>query len=388
MPTVAHLIRTFLPPMTSFVRNQIMHHIRYEPTVIYTEKNESPLFKEISLKYPVSSPIGSAHGQWICNHMLMFTPADMKRLKDRLRELRPDVAHIHYGVEASLFAPVLRSVNIPALVSFYGHDCTSFPSRALGLGGYLLRKNVFRNPAVRIVTAMSPDMEKDLLALGCPAEKIRVHYHGIDTERFNLPREYKEKGELTFLMISMLDPKKGHDVLIRAFTMAMKESSTPIRLKIYGKGELEKQLCSQIADTGTGMIQFLGPISYGSDEHVSALLSADVFIHPSRTTAGGEKEGIPGAIVEAMTTGMPVITTRHAGIPFIVKDGETGLLAGENNVVELKDAIIALAGNAGLRMKLGKSARSFSLGKLDIRHKETGLESLYDEIKKQAVRFT
>jgi len=300
MPAVTHMIRNFLPPMTSFVRNQVMNHIRYTPSVICTQKNESPLFSEISSCSPVYSTIGSAGGQWICDHMLLLTADGRKRLGGLLAEIKPDVAHIHYGVEAVLFAPVLKSLGIPSLVSFYGHDCTAFPSRGFGLGGFLLRRNVFNNPAVKVVTAMSPDMEKDLLNLGCPWWKIRVHYHGIDTEKFSRTHEYEDSGEVTFVMISMLDPKKGHDVLIRAFTEALASTSVPIRLKIFGKGELESQVRSMLASSGTDCIEFLGPLQFGSEEHISTLLSADVFVHPSRQSATGEKEGIPGAIVEAM----------------------------------------------------------------------------------------
>jgi len=379
MPAVVHLIRNFLPPMTSFVRNQVMNHIRYSPSVIYTQKNESPLYNEISSQFPVYSTIGSASGQWICDYLLLMTADDSKRLKGLIGEIRPDVAHIHYGVEAVLFAPVLKSLGIPALVSFYGHDCTAFPSRGFGLGAYLLRRNVFNNPAVKVVTAMSPDMEKDLLDLGCPWWKIRVHYHGIDTKKFNRPREYRDRGEVTFVMISMLDPKKGHDVLIRAFSEAISATSVPIRLKIYGKGELESQIRSMIAASGTDRIEFLGPLPFGTEEHISVLLSADAFVHPSRRSATGEKEGIPGAIVEAMSAGLPLITTLHAGIPYVVKDGETGLLIRENNINELKAAIISLAESADLRKKLGEEARAYATGNLDVRKKELDLETFYNE---------
>ena len=380
MPAVVHMIRNFLPPMTSFVRNQIMQHIRYDPVVIFTEKNESPLCQEISSKYPAWSPIGSEKGQWLCDHLLLFTADDRKRLINRLRETKPGLAHIHYGVEAVLYAPVLKAAGVPALVSFYGHDCTAFPSRAFGMGRYLLRKNVFNNPAVKVVTAMSPDMEKDLLALGCPPGKIRVHYHGIDTSRFSRPREYREEGEITFLMISMLDPKKGHEVLIRAFADAIAETSAPIKLLIYGKGELEKQIRAWIAQTGISRIKFCGELSFGSEEHISALLSADVFLHPSRRSASGEKEGIPGAIVEAMASGLPVISTLHAGIPYVIEDHKTGLLVRENNVEELTRAIVLLAEDTALRKQMGNAARQFASESLDIRKKEAGLENLYDEV--------
>jgi len=359
-----------------------MNHIRYEPSVIFTRKNESPLYTEISSKFPIWSPIGSQRGQWICDHLLFFTADDRKRLISHLLEIKPDVAHIHYGVEAALFAPALKSLNIPAMVSFYGHDCTAFPSRVFGLGGYLLNKNVFSNPAVKVITAMSSDMEKDLLKLGCPAEKIRVHYHGITTERFRMTREYRDSGELTFLMISMLDPKKGHEILISSFAEAMQRTTVPIRLDIYGKGELEDNIRATLTRIGSNRIQFHGALQFGSDEHLKTLSDADVFVHPSRTSSTGEKEGIPGAIVEAMAAGLPVLTTLHAGIPYVIRDGETGLLVKENSIGDLTAAIIRLAEDTKLRQKLGESARDYALEYLDITKKEILLEELYDEIKK------
>ena len=67
-----------------------------------------------------------------------------------------------------------------------------------------------------------------------------------------------------------------------------------------------------------------GPTVYASEEHKKYLQNADVFVHPSVTDVNGDKEGIPGAIVEAMAAGLPVISTYHAGIPNIIKNNKTG----------------------------------------------------------------
>jgi colanic acid/amylovoran biosynthesis glycosyltransferase len=357
-----------------------MHHIRYEPSVIYTEKNDSPLYREIAAGCQVFSAPGSLYGQFVCEHFLKFSHPDQSRLIRYLNGLKPEVAHIHYGVEAILYAPVLELLNIPALVSFYGHDCTAFPKRGFGFGRFLLNSKVFKKNGVKIITAMSPDMKQDLVDLGCPDEKIRVHYHGIDTARFIMRREHREKGDVTFLIISMLSPKKGHDVLIRAFTEALQRTSIPIMLKIYGEGELEENIKATLAGIGNDRMQYLGPLQFGSGEHLAALSSADVFIHPSRTSGKGEKEGIPGAVAEAMASGLPVITTLHAGIPYVVKNDETGLLVKENSVGDLANAIIRLAEDATLRQRLGKAARDYAQVTLDIRKKETELEELYDQV--------
>ena len=85
-----------------------------------------------------------------------------------------------------------------------------------------------------------------------------------------------------------------------------------------------------------------------------------------------------------MAAGLPVITTRHAGIPYVVQDGVSGLLVAENSIDELKTAILHLASDAEKRQSLGLAASAFALEHLDVRKKEVDLETLYDEIKNRS----
>ncbi|MEI6681148.1 MAG: glycosyltransferase [Bacteroidota bacterium] len=379
-PGVTHLIRAFLPPATSFVSNQIMHHVRYAPSVAYTEKRESLLFDEITSRFPSFQAVTGAVDSFICSRFLQFTPSGERRLAEWLRNTSPAVLHVHYGVEAILFSDVIRKMNIPAMVSFYGHDCTSFPLKYHGLGRIMLRNKVFLNPRIRMITAMSPDMRADLVALGCPAEKIRIHYHGTDTGRFSMERDYRERECVNFLIISLLDEKKGHNTLIEAFIEASGITSRKIVLNIVGDGELKEAIARQIRESGAGNILMHGFVKYGSSAHLALLKNADVFVHPSITTANGNKEGIPGAIMEAMSAGLPVIATVHAGIPYAVVDGKTGILVEERNRARLTDAIVRLAENAELRREMGMAGREHVRGELDIRKKEEELETLYDEL--------
>ncbi len=379
-PGVTHLIRTFLPPATSFVSNQIMHHIRYLPSVAYTEKRESVLFDEISSRFLTYQAVNGPLGSFICSNFLQFTSADERKLMGWLRETGPGVLHVHYGVEAILFSRVIRRMGIPAIVSFYGHDCTSFPAKFNGLGAVMLRRNVFDNPGVKVITAMSPDMQHDLIALGCPAEKIRIHYHGADTGRFSMDRDYRERECIDFLIISLLDEKKGHNTLIEAFVKASGITSRKIRLNIVGEGVLKEAVAEQIRVSGAGNILMHGFVKYGSSAHLDLLKNADVFVHPSITTINGNKEGIPGAIMEAMSAGLPVIATVHAGIPYAVANGKTGILVEERNTDQLAEAIVRLAENAALRREMGMTALNYVRSEFDIHKKELLLEEIYDEI--------
>jgi len=127
-------------------------------------------------------------------------------------------------------------------------------------------------------------------------------------------------------------------------------------------------------------VSYKGKITYASQEHLKILNDADVFIHPSVTAGNGDKEGIPGAIVEAMSAGLPVISTYHAGIPYIIEHNKTGLLVKEWDIKALTEAIICLAERVELRKKLGLAAQKYALENLDLLQKEKELETIYNNL--------
>jgi colanic acid/amylovoran biosynthesis glycosyltransferase len=84
----------------------------------------------------------------------------------------------------------------------------------------------------------------------------------------------------------------------------------------------------------------------------AAMRRAMLLAVPSRTAGGGDSEGLPTVIMEAMALGVPVIATRHAGIPEIVSDGVTGLLVPEADAIALAGAITALTDDSNLAGRL------------------------------------
>ena len=91
----------------------------------------------------------------------------------------------------------------------------------------------------------------------------------------------------------------------------------------------------------------------------------------------GDKEGIPGTIVEAMATGLPVVTTRHAGIPEMVRDGEDGFVVAERDVTAIAQALLTLVDQPDLRALLGNNAARRARQKADVVHLTAELESIY-----------
>ncbi len=94
----------------------------------------------------------------------------------------------------------------------------------------------------------------------------------------------------------------------------------------------------------------------------------------------GDKEGIPGTIVEALATGLPVVTTRHAGIPEMVRDGVDGFLVGERDVSAIAHALSSLIDNSELRRRMGRNAAVQVQQKADAVHLTEELERIYDEV--------
>jgi colanic acid/amylovoran biosynthesis glycosyltransferase len=94
----------------------------------------------------------------------------------------------------------------------------------------------------------------------------------------------------------------------------------------------------------------------------------------------GDKEGIPGTIVQAMATGLPIVETLHAGIPEIVEDGRHGFLVPERDVPRITDALLKLIDNSQLRQQMGQAAAVQAAQKADARKKAAHLETIYQEL--------
>jgi colanic acid/amylovoran biosynthesis glycosyltransferase len=138
--------------------------------------------------------------------------------------------------------------------------------------------------------------------------------------------------------------KKGHEVLFKALKKLDREDIT---LWIAGRGKLDVRRMAE--DIGVShQTVFLGAVPMSI---MNILYEAcDFFVLPSRTASNGDREGVPVAIMEAMSWRKPVISTRHAGIPELVSE----ILVDENDVDGLADAIAYLVDNPGVRAEMGE----------------------------------
>lgn len=195
-----------------------------------------------------------------------------------------------------------------------------------------------------------------LIAAGCPTEKIYVNHSAIDCDIFTYKeRLWPEDNIVHIITVARLSTKKGHDYAIKAIAKLYKNYPN-IRYTIIGSGKKEKELQQLVTKLQLNdIVTFAGLISH--DLIHIALHNAHIFLLPSFTTKSGLQEGIPNALMEAMATGLPVITTYHAGIPELVHNLESGFIVPEKKVNALYRRLKNLIQHQELWKDIGQAAR-------------------------------
>ncbi len=265
-----------------------------------------------------------------------------------------DVIHAHYGHNGLLAVMLNRAkaVSAPVITEFLGYDL----SRELIEKGDDVYKALFQDGALFMTVCQY--FADRLKRIGCPPQKIVVHRSGIDLSRFEFrPRKPKEGRSVKFFSVCRLVEKKGVEFMIRAVAAAAaKRPDLEISYDVVGHGELHRQLDDLIGGLGARrQVRLLGPKPL--DEVARLEADSHVFMQASVRASSGDEEGIPNSIMEAMASGMPVIATRHSGIPELVEDGVTGILVPERDVDALERAILEIVDNPQRWPQMGKKGR-------------------------------
>ena len=196
-----------------------------------------------------------------------------------------------------------------------------------------------------------------LIAAGAPPEKIRVHRMGVDLTELAFVPKPSERPLREILHVGRLVEKKGTATLLRAFARLLAERpERGFRLTIIGTGPLQDELDAEVARLGIGeAVSWLGGQPH--EAVLRQLRQSDMFVLPSVTAADGDMEGVPVALMEAMATGVPVVSTRHSGIPELVRHEENGLLAAERDEVDLSAQMLRMADEPDQRRTMVLRAR-------------------------------
>jgi len=261
-----------------------------------------------------------------------------------------DHVHVHFANRAAHTAVFLKEISgIPFSVTAHGQDFMK------DLGSDDLLREIC---AAAEFVAAETDYSRDLLRQRCPDSATKIHrvYNGIDLKRFPSPRSTDGSRVPRIVSVGRLVAFKGFDDLIDACAELARRRIEFV-CDIIGDGPLRETLQAKIEQLDlSSRVNLLGSLSQGAV--LEKLQSADIFALASTTDAQGATDVFPTVILEAMASARPVVSTHLAGIPELVVDGQTGMLAPPGDSTALAGALEQLLRDSELRLRFRQAGRA------------------------------
>jgi len=360
----------FGPWSQTFVYDEVRAHARYEVDVFCRRRlnpDEFPFERVHEPAGPLGRTLYGASGRW--------PPFD--RI---LRQRGHDLIHAHFGPGAVYALPFVKRHGHPFIVTFWGNDVGSLvaPRRPPISKWRYLRVAPRILARADLMLCVSETLRSHVAELSGRPEATRLYHHGVDLSRF-APAE-RENDATTFILVGRFTEKKGHRFALEAFDRLIR-SGRRARLSLIGAGALEANLRALVRERSLdGHVVFRGRLSHS--DTAAALASSDIALVPSVVAADGDMEGSPTVIREAAACGLPVIGTRHSGIPELIDDGATGYLVPEHDVEALADRMADLLDDPARRRAFGRAGRAKMETEFDLFRQVAVLEGLYDSVRR------
>lgn len=279
-----------------------------------------------------------------------------RELLRRLRRCNTTSILANYGPTGVALLPVAKQLGIPLAVHFHGYDAYTHSLTEKHSSSYA---HLAREAAAVIV--VSQHMADQLGTLGFSAKQLHLIRYGVDESRFRTKSQAPESP--VFFAAGRFVDKKAPYLTLLAFQKTH-QVLPHARLILAGTGELLETTRNLAAALGLhDAVDFPGILS--PEEVAAHMRHATAFVQHSITPrvgpATGDSEGTPVAILEAMMSGIPVISTRHGGIPEVLRNGETGFLVEERDFDAMANAMTHLATHPQLAANMGAQARNDAL---------------------------
>jgi glycosyltransferase involved in cell wall biosynthesis len=283
-----------------------------------------------------------------------------------------DVVLAEFGPAGADIAPHLRDLEIPLVVHFHGHDA----HRTKVIAEYRDKYKVMFASAFKLIT-VSRFMTDTLVSLGADPEKIVLNPYGPRDRFFSAMPDYSP----TILALGRFTDIKANYLTLAAFARVASTESAA-RLVMVGDGEL-LETCKNLARLWKidDRVSFVGAIPHA--EILPFFNSACCFVQHSVMPSYGDAEGTPVAILEAGAAALPVVATRHAGIPDVVVHGRTGFLVDEHDVDGMASYLLELVSNRELCQSMGAEARERIRRHFSIESHISRLQRVIDDARTQ-----
>ena len=303
----------------------------------------------------------------------------IKDLKAFFKKKNVIAIHAHQGKHAINILPVAKKYNIPLIVSFRGRDASTQTENRLDTN-----KERYKSLTKHIAGcfAVCQFLADELIKLGFPNDKIHVLHGGLDLNLYPFfKRSLPQNGEIRILSVARLVEKKGFFTLLKAFHR-IHTKYPRATLHIIGTGEDEERIKSFINEYQLNDRVFLRGVM-NSSQISKELGKAHLFCLASETGEDGDVEGIPNALKEAMASGLPVLSTFHAGIPELIEHKRTGYLVSEKDDAALAKGIKYFLNHPEVWETFTEGARQVIEERFDVNKQVVEQQRLYSLIEKK-----
>lgn len=291
----------------------------------------------------------------------------IKKIKNHIRQIKPDLIHVHGTRAGSLGRLAAIGSNIPVI--YTEHLWTKHFQLSNKLLNFLHYFSYFFLDLITTTNIAVSNAVKEFMVdtkISRP-EKIHVIYNGI--EKPEKQAQILENDQIKLVSVATLNENKGIQYLISALPLILK-SYPNVQLEIIGDGSFRRRLEDQVE-----LLKLTKKVHFaGFSSEVETLLSEfDLYVQPSLSESFGL------AIVQAMSVGLPVVATSTGGIPEVVIDGKTGYLVPPKDVKALAKAIIEILSNREQAKKFGKTGAEIAKEKFSLKKMMDELEKVYEE---------
>lgn len=380
-PIVASYCTTFLKPEMLHIYRQVTGLRRYETFVVAKERTSAERFPFADVELVPRKPRKNFLRRFWLKHVrklpALYYRGEFQGMMRIFRHRHADLMHIYFGHTGVHLLPFIKGWEKPCIVSFHGADVMLREHQPQYEGQ--LRELLQVTP---LVLARSFSLRDRLIALDCPPEKIRLNRTGIPLDQFPFQeRAFPPEGAWRFVQACRLIPKKGLRTALRAF--AQFHARHPrAQFAIAGEGPMQKEIEELARELGIAEAVTLRGF-LGQKELCALYAESHVFVHPSEITADQNQEGVPNSMLEAMSTGLPVLATLHGGIPEAVENGRTGLLVAERDHEALFAAMREVTGSAEAFAAMSRAAAASVSAEFEHAKQIAKLESFYDEARER-----
>jgi colanic acid/amylovoran biosynthesis glycosyltransferase len=267
-----------------------------------------------------------------------------------------DHVHAQFPLEAAT-AGLYAAAASGASYSFSGHTLHQLD---------LMRSKLERAAFVTV----GSEFERDVLCSRYgEGYRTRIHVRRLGVP----PRPSRTSAEPGLIVTAgTLSGKKGHDVLLRAFAQAQPGA----RLELVGEGPHRTALEELARDLGVeSRVRFRGALGYS--ETLATIGRASVFALCCRLTPDGDHDCLPVALMDAMSVGVPVVSSRAFGIPDLIEDGHSGLLAPPDDPSASAEALSRLLSDDALATRISLAGRDVVRERFDLERNTRALTELF-----------